>query len=84
VFYAAAGMNEKQKMMRRFKNRNWNLLHYKPTSGKRVGSSWDALPEKWIRLVNFPDELGIHALEARREMAGLLVGQSVGKNTKPQ
>jgi hypothetical protein len=35
--------------------RDWDLFHYRPT-----GDSWNALPEKWIRLINFPHELGKH------------------------
>jgi len=35
--------------------RNWSLFHYRPTT-----DHWNKLPAKWIRLVNFPDELGIH------------------------
>lgn len=31
---------------------DWSLLSYRP-----LGESWDALPEKWIRLVNFPEEV---------------------------
>jgi hypothetical protein len=41
-------------------NRNWDLLFYKPTTAKSIGRTWDALPEKWIRLVNFPNELNSH------------------------
>jgi hypothetical protein len=39
--------------------RNWELLHYRPT-----GDGWDALPAKWIRLVNFPNELRHHGEDA--------------------
>ena len=35
--------------------RDWSLLHYRPTT-----DHWNKLPGKWIRLVNFPDELGAH------------------------
>jgi len=41
-------------------DRKWDLLYYKPNSGNLDGRSWDALPDKWIRLVNFPYELGAH------------------------
>jgi len=44
---------------RLYPNRNWDLLHYKPTTTK-IAAGWDALPEKWIRLINFPHELGTH------------------------
>lgn len=37
-------------------DRDWSLLHYKPPDTDH----WNKLPEKWIRLVNFPDELGKH------------------------
>jgi hypothetical protein len=35
---------------------DWSMLHYMPLANR----GWDALPENWIRLVNFPDELRKH------------------------
>lgn len=34
---------------------DWKLLRYQPRSGH-----WNSLPEKWVRLIDFPTHIGEH------------------------